>query len=99
LVRRRIWKGAKNEDSEERWEDGKRGKKMPFKSPRKNTRKKRKIRRKEKNPDWNSLRSPDNQKKKSFGRCAKQNPPQKKKKKKNCFFNTKPHRRNIYMYR
>jgi hypothetical protein len=48
LVRRRIWKRAKNEDSEERWEDEKRGKKMPFKSRRKNTSKKRKMRRKEK---------------------------------------------------
>jgi hypothetical protein len=43
-VRRRIWKRGKNEDSGERGEDKKRGKKMPFKSRRKN----RKIRRKEK---------------------------------------------------
>jgi hypothetical protein len=39
---------VKNEDSEERWEDEKRGKTMPFKSQRKNRRKKMKIRRKEK---------------------------------------------------
>jgi hypothetical protein len=71
---------------------------MPFKSPRKNTRKKRKIRRKEKNPDWNSLRSPDNQKTNTL-EDVQNKTPKKKKKKKNCFFNTKPHRRNIYMYR
>jgi hypothetical protein len=39
---------GKNEDSGERGEDEKKGKKMPFKSQRKNRRKKRKIRRKEK---------------------------------------------------
>jgi len=48
LVRRRIWKRVKNEDSGERGEDEKRGKKMPFKSRGKNSRKKRKTRRKEK---------------------------------------------------
>jgi hypothetical protein len=68
---------------------------MPFKSPRKNTRKKRKIRRKEKirtGIACGLMRT----KKNSFGRCAKQNP--QKKKKKNCFFDSKPPRRNIYMY-
>ncbi len=63
LVRRRLWKRGRNEDSEKRGEDEKRGKKMPFKSRRKNRRKKREDKKRGKNPKWNSLWSHDNKKK------------------------------------
>jgi len=75
----------------------KRGKKCLLKVKEK-IEEKKKDKKKGKYPKWNSLCSHDNKKentkRNSFGRCTKQNP----KKKKNCFFNTKPPRRNIYIY-
>ncbi len=93
-------KGEKNEDSGERGEDEKRGKKMPFKSWRNNRRKKRKIRRKEKIQSGIACGLMITKKKKStktnpLGDVQNKTP--KKKIKKNCSFNTKPPRRNIYI--